>query len=96
MNDAPLNVLDLFRLDGRRALVTGGSKGLGRVMAMALAQAGADLVIVSRTAAESEAAAAEIRAATGRHAIAIAADVGNKNSSPAVSQHLERFIWTIP
>ena len=43
------NVLDLFRLDGRRALVTGGSKGLGRVIATALAEAGADVVIVSRT-----------------------------------------------
>ena len=69
------HVLDLFRLDGRHALITGGSKGLGRVIAEALAQAGAAVTLVSRTAAEGHAAAAEIAAATGRPARAIAADV---------------------
>jgi NADP-dependent 3-hydroxy acid dehydrogenase YdfG len=37
-NGSQKNVMELFRLDGRRALVTGGSKGLGRVMAQALAE----------------------------------------------------------
>jgi len=75
MDEPPKDVFDLFRLDSRRALVTGGSKGLGKVIATALAQAGADIVIVSRTSAECQAAAAEIAQATGRSAIAIAADV---------------------
>src|SRR5688572_10939061 len=69
------NVLDAFRLDGRRALVTGGSKGLGRVMAAALAQAGADVALCSRHLDECEQAAGKIAAATGRRALAFAADV---------------------
>lgn len=68
-------VLDLFRLEGRRALVTGGSKGLGKVIATALAEAGADVAIVSRTYGDCEETAATIRAETGRNAVAIAADV---------------------
>jgi NAD(P)-dependent dehydrogenase (short-subunit alcohol dehydrogenase family) len=68
-------VLDLFRVDGRRALVTGGSKGLGRVIAQALAEAGADVAVVSRTRAECETAAHEIGQATGRKMAAFAADV---------------------
>jgi NAD(P)-dependent dehydrogenase (short-subunit alcohol dehydrogenase family) len=68
-------VLDLFRLDGRRALVTGGTKGLGRVIAQALAEAGADVAVVSRTQADCDEAAAAIRTATGRRAVGLAADV---------------------
>lgn len=55
-----MSVLDLFRLDGRTALVTGSSRGLGRSMALGLADAGADLVITGRTAETLEATAAEI------------------------------------
>jgi NAD(P)-dependent dehydrogenase (short-subunit alcohol dehydrogenase family) len=67
--------MDLFRLDGRRALVTGGSKGLGRVMAGALAEAGADVAVVSRNLDECRAAADEIARATGRNTAPVAADV---------------------
>lgn len=54
-------VLDRFRLDGKRALVTGGSRGLGRAMALALAEAGADLTIVGRDEASLKAVGEEIR-----------------------------------
>ena len=74
-NDSRKNVLDLFRLDGRRALVTGGAKGLGRVMATALAEAGADVAIASRTLADCQSAADEIAESTGRRAVALVADV---------------------
>src|SRR5687767_14429510 len=69
------SVFDLFRLTGRRALVTGGSKGLGKVIASALAEAGADVAVVSRSLKDCEATATEIASATGRKAMAFAADV---------------------
>jgi len=71
----PRNVLDLFRLDGKKAAVTGGSKGLGRAIAVAFAQAGADVVLASRTKSEVEAAAGEIAAETGRRIVPVSADV---------------------
>lgn len=69
------HTLDRFRLDGRRALVTGASRGLGRCMALALADAGADVVITGRTQATLDAAADEIRG-RGRRAWTVRADMG--------------------
>lgn len=54
-----------FRLDGRRALVTGAGRGIGLALAAALAEAGAAVTLVARTAAEIEAGAEAIRAAGG-------------------------------
>jgi NAD(P)-dependent dehydrogenase (short-subunit alcohol dehydrogenase family) len=68
-------VIDTFRLDGKVALVTGGARGLGRTMAMALAEAGADIALAGRSLAACEAAAEEIAAATGRTVRAFQADV---------------------
>jgi 2-deoxy-D-gluconate 3-dehydrogenase len=47
-----MSVLDLFRLDGKTALVTGAKRGIGKAMAVALAQAGADVIGVSATLEE--------------------------------------------
>ncbi len=69
------NVLDGFRLDGRIALVTGGARGLGKTMATALAQAGADIALSGRSVESCREAAQEIAAATGRRAQGFAADV---------------------
>ncbi len=63
-----------FRLDGRRALVTGGGRGIGLAAASALAEAGAQVTLVSRTSAEVEEAAAAIRA-RGQQAEALVLDV---------------------
>lgn len=63
-------------LTGKVALVTGGSRGLGREIALGLAGAGADVVIASRRIASCEKAAAEVREQTGRRALPVAAHVG--------------------
>jgi NAD(P)-dependent dehydrogenase (short-subunit alcohol dehydrogenase family) len=72
---AHTTVLDRFRLDGKIALITGGARGLGETMAMALAEAGADIALAGRTRAACEATAATIAAATGRRARGFGADV---------------------
>jgi NAD(P)-dependent dehydrogenase (short-subunit alcohol dehydrogenase family) len=69
------NIMDLFRLDGRRALITGGAKGLGRVIAQALAEAGADIAVSSRTQADCQRAAIEIAESTNRRVAGLACDV---------------------
>jgi gluconate 5-dehydrogenase len=67
-------VLDRFRLDGKRCFLTGGSRGLGREMALALAEAGADLILVGRDRPTLEAAVADVER-RGRSAVLIQADV---------------------
>ena len=69
-----MNTLDLFRLDGRTAIVTGGGRGLGRYMAEALSDAGANLVLCSRTVEPLEEVREEIEARGGR-ALALPCDV---------------------
>jgi NAD(P)-dependent dehydrogenase (short-subunit alcohol dehydrogenase family) len=63
-------------MTGKTAVVTGGSRGIGRAIVQALAEAGADVVIASRKLDACEAAAGEVRASTGSRAEAIACHVG--------------------
>lgn len=67
-------ILDNFRLTGQVAIVTGASQGIGRGIAIGLAEAGADVVVAARTAADLEPVVAAIEA-TGRRALAVRADV---------------------
>src|SRR5215472_2375209 len=69
-----MTVLDKFRLAGKRALITGGTRGLGFSMARALAEAGADLVIVGSDAGNLDTAKREL-SATGRRVEALRADL---------------------
>jgi gluconate 5-dehydrogenase len=69
-----MSVFDRFRLDGKRALITGGSRGLGKAMAQALAEAGADLVLVGREEDSLQTARREF-APLGRRVDLLRADV---------------------
>ena len=71
--------LDLFTLTGKVALVTGGSKGLGKAMARGLAEAGADVVISSRHEEELRPALDAILSGTGRKGRYVVADVAKRS-----------------
>ncbi len=74
-----------FGLEGKRALVTGASRGLGREMALALAAAGADIIITGRTRATLDATCAEIEA-LGRKAIGVEADMATAPACEAACE----------
>ncbi|HEX6418101.1 MAG TPA: SDR family NAD(P)-dependent oxidoreductase, partial [Acidimicrobiales bacterium] len=82
----------LHDLTGKVAVVTGGSRGIGRALVQTLAEAGAAVVIASRKLPACEAAAAEVRASTGRPAEAIASHVGHwDDCDRLVAETLDRL-----
>ena len=68
-------VLERLALGGKVAIVTGGGRGLGKAMATALAEAGAEIVLASRTQGQLEDAAEEIREISGKQALLVPTDI---------------------
>jgi NAD(P)-dependent dehydrogenase (short-subunit alcohol dehydrogenase family) len=86
-----MSVLDLFRLSGRVAIVTGASSGLGVAFAGALAEAGASVVLAARRAGRLAEAVASIQAGGGQ-AVSVTADVSDPDSCAALAvAAMERF-----
>ena len=77
-------MLERFRLDGKTAIVTGAGRGIGAATARALAEAGAHVVLASRTAEQLELVATDVRA-HGSRALVIPTDVGENNNLIALA-----------
>jgi NAD(P)-dependent dehydrogenase (short-subunit alcohol dehydrogenase family) len=89
------HVLDVFRLDGKVALVTGGARGLGLTMATALAEAGADVALAGRSRDSCQTAADGIAAATGRRTAAFAADVTSRAALDTLAADVEAALGPV-
>jgi NAD(P)-dependent dehydrogenase (short-subunit alcohol dehydrogenase family) len=86
------SALDRFRLDSRVALVTGGARGLGKVISDALASAGARVALSSRNKGQAEAMAGEIQKEHGTEVVGFEADVTRSEDVKAlVARTLDRF-----
>src|SRR6516225_10214970 len=78
-------IMDLFRVTGRVAVVTGAGRGLGAAAAVALAEAGADVVISARSADQLAKVAAEVEAA-GRRALVVPADLSDTDAAAGLAE----------
>ncbi|MDF1823850.1 MAG: 3-oxoacyl-ACP reductase FabG [Verrucomicrobiales bacterium] len=76
---------ELFSLSGKKALITGGSRGLGKAMALGFVQSGADVMICSRSESEVTASAEAIMAEAGGKVIPVVADMNNRESTDALA-----------
>jgi 2-deoxy-D-gluconate 3-dehydrogenase len=88
-----VNVLEQFRLDGKIALVTGARRGIGRAMAVALAEAGADIIGVSRSLEKQGSGVETEVAALGRKFTGYACDFADR---PAVKAFIAKVIADFP
>src|SRR4029077_11581639 len=83
-----------FGLEGKRALVTGGARGIGHAIALALADAGADVAVTSRKGDDAEPLARELRA-KGRKSIALLLDVRHAVSIRVCFERLDKEWGTL-
>ncbi len=87
-----MSVLDRFRLDGRVALVTGGSRGLGRVMVEALCSAGASVALSARDGVAAAKVATDVSDTTGGKTLGVGADVTKQDDVLSlIGRTLETF-----
>lgn len=85
-------ILDLFKLDGKVAVVTGAARGLGQGMALALAEAGADIVAVDILPADDTVKQVQ---ALGRKAVAIVGNLGDRAAIPGVIADARKHFATL-
>ncbi len=88
-----MNAIDLFRLDGKTALVTGCKRGIGKSMAIALAEAGADIIGVNKTLEPTGSAIEREVTSLGRKFTAYSCDFASR---PAVQEFLRRALTSLP
>lgn len=86
--------LDLFRLDGRTAVVTGGGRGIGRALALGLASAGADVCVAARSGEELEAVVDEVRG-LGRRGLAVVTDLRDPDAPQSVVERTVEAFGTL-
>ena len=86
-----MDMTDVFRLDGKVAVVTGASYGLGVLFAEVLASAGADVVVTARSA-DKLAATAKVVENLGRRSVVVVADVTVYDDCQRVAVSLEKMI----
>jgi NAD(P)-dependent dehydrogenase (short-subunit alcohol dehydrogenase family) len=90
-----MGILDKFNLKGKKAYVTGASKGIGKAAAIALCEAGADVAFISRNMAEAAAVATEAASKTGVKTIAIEADISKPEQVDAMFDKIMEQFGTI-
>lgn len=89
------SALDIFRLDNRVALITGGGGGLGSVFARTLAEAGARVALLGRREEVAAAVAQAVTEATGQQAIAVAGDVTDETQVQAAIKRVQQELGSL-
>lgn len=90
-----MGILDKFKLDGKKAYVTGSTRGLGKVCAIALAEAGADVAIIGTKIETAEAVAKEIAENTGVQTVGLQADVSRPAEVDAMMKNILDVFGTL-